>query len=137
MEVIERCSVKVVSWINCGLGLWLIAAAFVLSPRTETVMAAESVGGIAIAVLAYASAVGRPSAMVSWAVAAAGLWTVIINYGVGTPSKLNAMAVGMAVRMPVAVTIGVPVRMAVRMPVGVPVRVPTGLRTLGKRFDGG
>jgi hypothetical protein len=85
------------SWANCLLGLWLVAASIVFTPRVETVLAVESVGGIAIAVLAYASAVGRPSAGLSWAVAAAGAWTLITNYGIAAPSKLNAMAVGLVV----------------------------------------
>ena len=90
---------KALSWINCLLGLWLIGASVLLSGRAESLIAAESVGGIAIAVLAYASAVGRPSAAVSWGVAAAGLWTLILNYGAATPSRLNAMIVGLVVML--------------------------------------
>ena len=90
---------RTLSWINCLLGLWLIAASVVLSGRAESVMAAESVGGIAIAVIAYVSSVGRPWAGVSWGVAAAGLWTLIINSGAGTPSRLNAMVVGFVVTL--------------------------------------
>jgi hypothetical protein len=88
---------KTLSWINFVLGLWLIVAAFVLPGRTGPVMAEESVAGIAVVVLAYVSAVGRPRSGISWSVAAAGLWIVIVNYGMVTPSKVNAMLVGLLV----------------------------------------
>ena len=88
---------KALSWINFILGLWLIVAAFVLPVRTGPVMAEEGAAGIAVAVLAYAAAVGRPRAGISWSVALAGLWILVINYGMGTPSKVNAMVVGLLV----------------------------------------
>lgn len=87
---------KALSWINVMLGVWLIAAAFIFA-RTGPVMADESVAGIAIAVLAYASSVARPSAGISWSVAVAGLWTLIMNFGDPTPAKINAMVVGLVV----------------------------------------
>ena len=90
-------SVKALSWINVVLGLWLIVAAFALPVRTGSVMAAESVAGIVVVVLAYASAVGRPRPGISWSVAIAGLWIVVVNWGMVTPSKLNAMLVGLLV----------------------------------------
>ena len=88
---------KVLSWINFLLGLWLIVAAFALPVRTGPVMAEESVAGIVVVVLAYASAVGRPRRGISWSVAIAGLWILIVNYGAVTPSKVNAMLVGLLV----------------------------------------
>jgi len=88
---------KVLSWINFLLGVWLTIAAFVLPTRTGPVMASEGVAGIMIAVLAYASAVGRPNAGVSWSVAIAGLWTVIVSYGVRTTATSNAAVVGLVV----------------------------------------
>ena len=88
---------KALSWINFLLGLWLIVAAFALPVRTGSVMAAESVAGIVVVVLAYASAVGRPRPVISWSVAIAGLWIVVVSWGVVTPSKLNAMLVGLLV----------------------------------------
>jgi hypothetical protein len=88
---------KAVSWINFLLGVWLTVAAFALSARTGSVMAAEGVGGIVISVLAYASAVGRPNAAISWSVAVAGLWTLIVNYGGHTAATLNATIVGLVV----------------------------------------
>jgi SPW repeat-containing protein len=69
---------KTLSWINVVLGLWLIAAAFVFPAGTERVIAAETVGGVLIAVLAYASAVGRPTAAISWSVCLAGRWNAMI-----------------------------------------------------------
>ena len=88
---------KSLSWINVLLGLWLIVAAFALPVRTESVMAVESVAGIVVIVLAYASAVGRPRPGISWSVAIAGLWILVVNWGMVTPSKLNAMLVGLLV----------------------------------------
>ena len=87
---------KVLSWINFLLGLWLIVAAFAIPVRTGSVMAAESIAGIVVVVLAYASAVGRPRPGISWSVAIAGLW-IVVNSGMVTPSKLNAMLVGLLV----------------------------------------
>ena len=83
---------KVLSWINFLLGLWLIVAAFAIPVRTGSVMAAESIAGIV-----DASAVGRPRPGISWSVAIAGLWIVVASWGMVTPSKLNAMLVGLLV----------------------------------------
>ena len=88
---------KSLSWINCVLGLWLIIASFVFSTRAESVVASASIGGIAIAILAYASAVGWPSPRVSWGVAGVALWMLIIDYGADTPARLNATVVGLLV----------------------------------------
>jgi hypothetical protein len=77
---------KRLSWINAVLGLWLIVAAFTLPVRTGPAMAEESVAGIVVVVLAYVSAVGRPRPGISWTVAIAGLWILVISYGVVTPS---------------------------------------------------
>jgi hypothetical protein len=85
---------KSLSWINLILGVWLIVSAIVLSAGNAAITAEESVAGIMIAVLAYASSVGRPAPGVSWSVAIAGLWTVIVNYGVLTSPRLNATIVG-------------------------------------------
>jgi len=82
---------KALSWLNFLLGVWLTIAAFALSAKTGSVMAAEGVGGVVISVLAYASAVSRPNAAVSWSVAVAG------NYGAHTAATLNATIVGLAV----------------------------------------
>ena len=88
---------KVLSWINFLLGVWLTIAAFALSARTGPVMASEGAAGIMISVLAYASAVGRPNAGISWSVAVAGLWTLIVSYGAHTPATSNAAIVGLVV----------------------------------------
>jgi hypothetical protein len=88
---------KALSWINFLLGVWLIITAFALPAQTGPVMAAEGAAGVIICVLAYASAVGRPNAGISWSVAAAGLWTLIVNYGVQTAATSNATIVGLIV----------------------------------------
>jgi hypothetical protein len=88
---------KALSWINFLLGVWLTIAAFALPARTGPTMAAEGVAGVMIAVLAYASAVGRPNAGISWSVAVAGLWTLVVNYGLHTAATSNATIVGLVV----------------------------------------
>jgi len=88
---------KSLSWTNWALGVWLIAAAFLISTRSDFVRAEEAVAGIAIAVLAFASAVTRPTPGISWSVAVAGLWTVIVNAGGMTVPKWNALIVGVVV----------------------------------------
>jgi len=70
---------KALSWLNFLLGVWLTIAAFALSAKTGSVMAAEGVGGVVISVLAYASAVSRP------------------NAAAHTAATLNATIVGLAV----------------------------------------
>jgi hypothetical protein len=88
---------KVLSWINFLLGVWLTIAAFALTGKTGPVMAAEGAAGIMISVLAYASAVGRPNAGISWSVAGAGLWTLIVSYGLHSAATSNATIVGLFV----------------------------------------
>ena len=91
---------KVLSWINFILGLWLIVAGFVLSGTAKAAMAEEIALGIIIASLAAISAV-RPSSLVSWLVALAGLWTLtapaVINYAGLTASLGNDVVVGLVV----------------------------------------
>ena len=92
-----RCRVRTLSWINVGLGLWLIVSAFVLPVRTGPVMAEESVAGIVVVMLAYAAAIGRPRPGISWSVVIAGVWILVVNSGMVTPSNVNAMLVGLLV----------------------------------------
>jgi hypothetical protein len=91
---------KALSWINFILGLWLIVAGLTLSMASRPVMAEEIVLGIIIACLA-AIATTRPSAVISWLIAAAGLWTLIapsvIGYGTMTRSRSNDVVVGIVV----------------------------------------
>jgi hypothetical protein len=86
--------VKILSWMNFVLGLWLLVAAFVLPGRTGAVMAEESVAGIAVMVLAYTAVVSHPRTGTSWSVAIAGLWILIVNYAMMSASTTNAMIVG-------------------------------------------
>jgi hypothetical protein len=85
---------KTLSWLNWALGVWLLVATLLISTRSEAVRAEEAVAAIAITVLAFASAVSRPTPGLSWAVAAAGLWTVIVNSGAMTVPRWNAVIVG-------------------------------------------
>jgi hypothetical protein len=91
---------KVLSWINVMLGLWLIMAGFALSRVTRPAMVEEIALGLVIVCLATVSAV-RPSSMMSWFVAMAGLWTLIapiaIDYAGASASRRNDIAVGIAV----------------------------------------
>jgi hypothetical protein len=90
---------KAFSWINFVLGLWLIVAGFVLSSTARPVMAEEIVLGVIIACLAFAASV-RPSSILSWLVALAGLWTllapIVMNYGMRA-SRGNDIVVGIIV----------------------------------------
>jgi len=92
--------VKALSWINFILGLWLIVAGFILSGGAGPVMAEEIVLGIIIAVLAIAS-VGSRNPAIPWAVAVAGLWTLLapafMNYGMHAASRTNDIVVGIIV----------------------------------------
>jgi hypothetical protein len=91
---------KALSWINFILGLWLIVAGFALSQGARPVMAEEIVLGIIIACLAAIST-ARPSALVSWLVAVAGLWTLLapaaMNYTHAIASRGNDIVVGIVV----------------------------------------
>jgi hypothetical protein len=91
---------KALSWINFILGLWLIVAGFTLSVASRPIMAEEIVLGIIIACLAAISAT-RPSSIISWLVAIAGLWTLIapaaISYAGMTASRSNGIVVGIVV----------------------------------------
>ncbi len=91
---------KALSWINFLLGLWLIAAGFVLSAPARPVMVEEVVLGIIIACFALISA-ARPTPVASWLVAVAGLWTLIapaaIDYGALATSRANDIVVGVVV----------------------------------------
>jgi SPW repeat len=94
-------TVRALSWINFVLGLWLIVAGFVLSRGSAPVMTEEVVLGIIIAVLAFWSAIGTEATALSWAIAVAGLWTLIapsvIHYTILTASKTNDIVVGIIV----------------------------------------
>jgi len=91
---------KALSWINFILGLWLIVAGFAFSMASRPIMAEEIVLGIIIACLAAISAT-RPSSVISWLVAIAGLWTLIapsvIRYAGMTASRANDVIVGIVV----------------------------------------
>jgi hypothetical protein len=91
---------KALSWVNFILGLWLIVAGFALSTASRPVMAEEIVLGIIIACLAAVSAT-RPSALISWLVALAGLWTLLapaaMNYAGVMTSRANDIVVGVIV----------------------------------------
>jgi len=91
---------KALRWINFILGLWLIVAGFALSRVSKPVMAEEVVLGIIIACLAAIS-VARPSSVISWLIAIAGLWTLVapaaITYAGMTASRANDIVIGIIV----------------------------------------
>jgi hypothetical protein len=91
---------KGLSWINFILGLWLVVAGFALSTGSRPVMAAEIVLGIVIACLAAISAT-RPSSVISWLVAIAGLLTLIapavVSYVGMASARANSVVVGLVV----------------------------------------
>jgi hypothetical protein len=92
--------VKVVTWISFLLGLWLIAAGFILSSGARPVMTEEIVVGIVIACLALAATVTE-SAVLNWLIAVAGLWTLIapaaVSYVGMHTSRANDIVVGIVV----------------------------------------
>ena len=97
-DVMERVKpdevlMKLLSWINVALGLWLLAAAVAFSTGGR-MLAGESVAGVVIMVLAYASAVDRPRPGISWGVAFAGLWALILDYAVRTDPRAHSLMVG-------------------------------------------
>jgi len=91
---------KALSWINFVLGLCLIAAGLALSTATRSVRGEQIVLGVVIAGLA-ASATIKPSAIVSWLIAAAGLWTLVatamINYTGMRMSRGTDIIIGIVV----------------------------------------
>ena len=91
---------KALSWINFILGLWLIVAGVTLSVGSRPVMAEEIVLGIIIPCLSAISA-ARPSSVIGWLVAVAGLWTLfapaVIRYGRMTISRANDIVIGIVV----------------------------------------
>ena len=88
---------KALSWINFLLGLWLLVAAVMFATGSGRMLAGESIAGVVIMVLAYASAVGQPHEGISWGVAFAGLWAVLVDYAVHTDPRSHALAVGVLV----------------------------------------
>lgn len=96
---------KWASWTNVVLGLWLIAAPFVLGyVGVTTAMYEAIVLGIVIAALALWRATGAETpamASVSWLVAAGGLWVLVapfvLGYTATTVAVWNDVIVGLAV----------------------------------------
>ncbi len=96
---------KWVSWVNCALGLWLIAAPFALAYTNESSAVYEDVIlGILIASVALWRALGaetNSAARLSWVVAAAGFWVMLapfeLGYGATRAPVDNDVIVGLAV----------------------------------------
>ncbi|MFQ5945573.1 MAG: SPW repeat protein [Anaerolineae bacterium] len=96
---------KWASWTNFVLGLWLIAAPFMLVyPRGTTAVYEDVILGTLIAVFALWRAMGAetPSmANVSWLVAAGGFWVLIapflLGYADTTVAVYNDVIVGVVV----------------------------------------
>ena len=94
---------KTFSWINCILGLWLIVAAYVFTytSQNHSVTTQQVVMGVIIAGLGCWSGVSRPSPILSWAVALAGLITLVaplfVDYDGLTTARNNNLVIGFAV----------------------------------------
>ena len=92
---------KALNWINFVLGLWLIAVAFWWS--AGSVMTEEFVLGVITAVFAWHAARRRWNPILSWIVAAAGLWTAVgaalgvVSYAAYPASRTNDIVVGIIV----------------------------------------
>src|SRR5262249_27459772 len=96
----SRCCMKVLSWINFILGLWLIFAGFTMARGVPGVMTEEIILGIIIAALSLAI-VRTGNTGLSWLVALAGLWTLIapavVNYAAVPRARGNDISVGVIV----------------------------------------
>ena len=88
---------KALSWINVLLGLWLLVTGVAFSAASGPAMAGQSVTAVLIVVLAYASAVERPHPMISWGVAFAGLWGILLDAAVRSDPRSHAALAGFIV----------------------------------------
>src|SRR4051812_21914657 len=88
---------KVLSWINVLLGLWLLGAAIAFSSASGPALAGQSIAAVLIIVLAYASAVARPHPGISWGVTLAGLWALLVDYALHADPRSHATLVAVAV----------------------------------------
>src|SRR5690242_4672460 len=95
-----RCCMKVLSWINFILGLWLIFAGFTMGRGVPAVMTEEIILGIIIAALSLA-VLRTGNTVLSWVVALAGLWTLlapaVVNYTAVPRARGNDITVGVIV----------------------------------------
>jgi hypothetical protein len=91
---------KVLSWINFILGLWLIFAGFTMGRGVPAVMTEEIILGIIIAALSLA-VLRTGNTVLSWVVALAGLWTLlapaVVNYTAVPRARGNDITVGVIV----------------------------------------
>lgn len=92
------------SWINLVLGLWLVAAGFVLGHATGNAVVEDVITGLLVALGAlWAARAYQPalSEAASWLVALTGLWIVIGPFALGyeRPSLpvANDIIVGLAI----------------------------------------
>jgi hypothetical protein len=96
---------KWMSWLNCGLGLWLMAAPFALAYTNESsALYDDVVLGILIASFAFSRALSAETpfmVFVSLAVATAGLWVLLaphlFAYTAARAAFRNDTVVGSAV----------------------------------------
>jgi SPW repeat-containing protein len=91
---------KVLSWINFILGLWLVFVGFTMGRGVPGVMTEEIILGIIIAALSLA-VVRTGNTGLSWLIALAGLWTLlaptVINYTAVPRARGNDITVGVIV----------------------------------------
>jgi len=93
-----------ISWINLALGLWLVAAAFVLSHATGNAIVEDVITGLLVALAAlWAARAYRTflSRAATWMVALTGLWIAAAPFTLGyerpSLSVANEVVVGLVI----------------------------------------
>jgi SPW repeat-containing protein len=84
-----------VSWTNLALGLWLVAAGFVLKHATGNAIVEDVITGLLVALAAlWAARAYRPgvSRAASWTVALTGLWIAAAPFALGYERASLAVA---------------------------------------------
>jgi hypothetical protein len=94
---------RALNWISFALGVWLIVVALTLSAGSGSLMIEELVLGVLTAIFAWHAARRRRNAVLSWIVAACGLWIVlaaalsVVRYTGYPASHTNDIIVGIVV----------------------------------------
>lgn len=84
-----------ISWVNVGLGLWAVLAAFLLRHPTGTGVVEDLVAGLFVALTAlWAARAFRPriSLVASWIVVLSGLWIAAAPFALGYERESMAVA---------------------------------------------
>lgn len=90
-----------ISWVNLGIGIWLVAAGLVLPHASGAAVTEDIIAGSIVALASlWAARAYRPtvSLVASWTVALTGLWVAaapfVLAYERGRVSVVNEIVVG-------------------------------------------